>query len=206
MTHHVHLLVTARRPMVIAKVMQSVGRRYVRYINHEYRRSGTLWEGRYKASLIESETYLLNCYRYIESHPLRAAMVRGPEDYAYAESLFRTANYRPEFPVKGFEDLEAARAWAAGFVRWYNLEHRHSGIRYVSPAQRHDGADRPILAARHALYIQARERNPARWSGTTRNWSPVLAVTLNRERECVINTHVAETFKQLAACMRRQLP
>ncbi len=124
---------------------------------------------------------------------------RVSDDNAYAESLFRTAKYRPEFPAQGFSDLETARAWAAGFVRWYNVDHRHSGIRYVSPAQRHEGADGPILAARHALYTRARELNSAPWSGATRNWSPVLAVTLNPERDCVIKAHVGETFKKLAA-------
>ncbi len=114
---------------------------------------------------------------------------RVSDDNAYAESLFRTAKYRPEFPVKGFADLDAARAWAAGFVRWYNHDHRHSGIRYVSPAQRHAGEDHAILAARHALYIKAREQNPARWSRGTRDWSPIGAVTLNPERDCIIKTH-----------------
>jgi putative transposase len=71
---------------------------------------------------------------------------RVSDDNAYAELLFRTAKYRPEFPATGFDDLAQARTWAAGFVHWYNVDHRHSGIRYVSPAQRHDGADRPILA------------------------------------------------------------
>ena len=66
---------------------------------------------------------------------------RVSDDNAYAESLFRTAKYRSEFPVKGFATLDEARAWAVGFVRWYNFEHRHSGIRYVSPAQRHAGED-----------------------------------------------------------------
>ena len=93
---------------------------------------------------------------------------RVSDDNAYAESLFRTAKYRPEFPAKGFADLDDARHWAADFVHWYNHEHRHSGIRYVSPAQRHAGDDAAILAARHALYRQARERNPRRWSGDTR--------------------------------------
>ena len=97
---------------------------------------------------------------------------RVSDDNAYAESLFRTAKYRPEFPANGFADLEAARTWAAGFVHWYNVEHRHSGIQYVSPAQRHEGQDQDILAARHALYTQARALKPARWSGKTRNWSP----------------------------------
>ena len=113
---------------------------------------------------------------------------RVSDDNAFAESLFRTAKYRPEFPAKGFADLDAARAWALDFVRWYNVEHRHSGIRYVSPAQRHVGDDRAILAARHALYTKARENHPARWSGKTRNWSPISAVTLNPERDSVVST------------------
>jgi len=125
---------------------------------------------------------------------------RVSDDNAYAESLFRTAKYRPEFPAKGFADLEAARAWAAEFVRWYNDEHRHSGIRYVTPGQRHCGADHAILAARHALYLQARERNPARWSGPTRDWSPIGAVTLNPERDSVVEAHSkAELRQPLAA-------
>jgi putative transposase len=85
---------------------------------------------------------------------------RVSDDNAYAESLFRTAKYRPEFPTQGFADLDCARAWADGFVHWYNVDHRHSGIRYVSPAQRHAGSDHAILAARHALYSRARELNP----------------------------------------------
>ena len=114
---------------------------------------------------------------------------RVSDDNAYAESLFRTAKYRPEFPATGFADLDAARAWAADFVHWYNVDHRHSGIQYVSPSQRHAGDDHAILEARHALYLQAREKNPARWSGNTRNWSPIGAVTLNPERDCVIKAH-----------------
>ena len=121
---------------------------------------------------------------------------RVSDDNAYAESLFRTAKYRPEFPAKGFANLHEARAWAAGFVRWYNLEHRHSGIRYVSPAQRHAGEDHAILAARHALYTRARELNPARWSGNTRNWSPIGAVTLNPERDSIITAHSGHQDKQ----------
>jgi len=125
--------------------------------------------------------------------------LRVSDDNAYAESLFRTAKYRPEFPAKGFADLDAARTWAAGFVRWYNVDHRHSGIRYVSPAQRHAGEDRTILAARHALYIEARERNPARWSRHTRNWSPVGAVTLNPERDAMVNMTDHAAHKHLLA-------
>src|SRR5690606_27713601 len=112
---------------------------------------------------------------------------RVSDDNAYAESVFRTAKYRPEFPARGFADLEEARQWASRFVQWYNTEHRHSGIGYVTPAQRHAGEDRAVLQARHALYTQARERNPRRWSGQTRDWSPIGAVTLNPERDVVVS-------------------
>ena len=74
---------------------------------------------------------------------------------------------------KGSPILMPRGEWAARFVHWYNDEHRHSGIRYVTPAQRHAGQDRPMLAARHAVYQEARQRNPQRWSGPTRNWTPV---------------------------------
>lgn len=112
---------------------------------------------------------------------------RVSDDNAFVESLFRTAKYRPEFPARGFADLDAARAWAARFVLWYNHEHRHSGIRYVSPAQRHAGEDRAILQARHALYTEARRRHPRRWSGPQRNWSQISVVTLNPERDAAIH-------------------
>jgi len=124
---------------------------------------------------------------------------RVSDDNAYAEALFRTAKYRPEFPAKGFSDLEQARAWASAFVHWYNVEHHHSGIGYVSPAARHAGEDIAILAARHVLYTEAKARNPARWSGTTRDWSPIGAVTLNPERDAVIAAHLDGTNRQALA-------
>ena len=96
---------------------------------------------------------------------------RVSDDNAFVEALFRTAKYRPAFPLKGFSDLAVARQWAGRFVHWYNNEHRHSGIRYVTPAQRHAGHDRTLLAERHAIYQAARERNPRSWSGATRNRS-----------------------------------
>lgn len=86
---------------------------------------------------------------------------RVSDDNAFAEALFRTAKYRPEFPSTGFADLDAARHWAAAFVHWYNHEHRHSAIRYVTPAERHAGQDRALLAARHGLYEAAREQPAA---------------------------------------------
>ena len=108
---------------------------------------------------------------------------RVSDDNAFAKALFRTAKYRPEFPAKGFADLEAAPAWAVRFVQWYNHEHRHSGSRHVTPAQRHAGVHAHLLGASHALYQAARERNPRRWSRHTRNWTPVAAVTFNPERD-----------------------
>ena len=84
MTNHVHLLVTPRETDSVSLLMQSVGRRYVRYINSVYQRSGTLWEGRYKSVLIDSEGYLLTCYRYIELNPVRANMVKLPEEYTWS--------------------------------------------------------------------------------------------------------------------------
>jgi len=108
---------------------------------------------------------------------------RVSDDNAYAESVFRTAKYRPEFPAKGFAELQQARQWAADFVHWYNHVHRHSAIRYVTPAQRHSGVDRDILAARHELYVQARQANPQRWQRTTRNWSFIPEVKLNPDKD-----------------------
>lgn len=84
MTNHVHLLMTPSNAQGISKVMQSVGRRYVRYINTVYGRTGTLWEGRHKASLIESDAYLIICQKYIELNPVRAQMVQNPWDYYWS--------------------------------------------------------------------------------------------------------------------------
>ena len=118
---------------------------------------------------------------------------RVSDDNPFVEALFRTAKYRPEFPVKGFADLDAARDWARRFVTWYNNEHRHSGIGYVTPAQRHVGEDQALLAARHELYQHARASNPARWSRQTRNWTPLGAVTLNPERDSIARATQTKT-------------
>lgn len=84
MTNHVHLLITPDAIGQIASLMQALGRRYVRYVNDRYHRTGTLWEGRYKSCLVDSDTYLLHCYRYIELNPVRACMVAAPEDYRWS--------------------------------------------------------------------------------------------------------------------------
>jgi transposase InsO family protein len=100
-------------------------------------------------------------------------------DNPFSESLFRTLKYRPDYPTQPFADLAAARAWVLVFVRWYNTEHLHSAIRFVTPADRHAGRDLAVLAARHLVYARARRTNPDRWSGATRNWSPITVVELN---------------------------
>ena len=104
-------------------------------------------------------------------------------DNPYSEALFRTLKYCPAYPTQPFADDEAAARWVAAFVHWYNYEHPHSGIRFVTPEDRHVGREGAILAQRHAVYTQARERAPARWRGPTRDWSPVATVRLNPDRE-----------------------
>lgn len=95
MTNHVHLLVTPRCENSISKMMQMLGRYYVQYFNSNYQRTGTLWEGRYKACLIDSERYLLSCMRYIELNPVRAGMVSRPADYRWSSNRC-TAHGEPD--------------------------------------------------------------------------------------------------------------
>ncbi|MCU7805777.1 MAG: IS3 family transposase [Candidatus Thiodiazotropha sp. (ex Lucinoma borealis)] len=100
-------------------------------------------------------------------------------DNPYSESLFKTMKYTPAYPDRPFESVTVAREWINTFVRWYNGTHRHSGLKYVTPEQRHRGQDTALLEARSQLYLKARERHPERWSGDIRNWKPVSTVTLN---------------------------
>lgn len=108
---------------------------------------------------------------------------RVSNDNAYIESVFGTAKQRPEYPPKGFESLEEAQQWSLAFITWYNDEHRHSGIRYVTPADRHAGRDQDILARRRKVLEQAKQKNPGRWSTGIRDCNPVGAVWLNPEPE-----------------------
>lgn len=103
-------------------------------------------------------------------------------DNPYSESLFRTMKYRPEYPLKPFENLDQAQAWVDGFVFWYNTQHLHSAIRYVTPDDRHFGREQAILANRRKVYEKARDRDPDRWSNEIRNWNPVCKVWLNPEK------------------------
>ncbi len=108
---------------------------------------------------------------------------RVSDDNPYSEALFRTLKYGSEYPSGPFASLEAARQWVAGFVAWYNTEHRHSAIRFVTPEERHSGREKEILKQRQRVYEQARRRNPQRWSGATRNWHPIETVYLNPEKK-----------------------
>ncbi len=95
MTNHVHMLASPEVETSISKTLQSVGRRYVQYFNYTYKRTGTLWEGRYKATVIDSDQYLLTCMRYIELNPVRAEMVKKPNEYpwsSYAVNAEGSAN------------------------------------------------------------------------------------------------------------------
>ena len=101
------------------------------------------------------------------------------DDNPYSEALFRTLKYRPEYPSLPFASLQEARCWVQGFVQWYNTEHRHSAIRFVTPQVRHAGAESQVLTRRKEVYEEAKRRNPSRWTGATRNWSPIAQVSLN---------------------------
>jgi len=104
-------------------------------------------------------------------------------DNAYSESLFRTLKYRPEYPDKPFASLLEARDWVSGFVHWYNNEHRHSGIQFITPHERHMGKDKEILAKRTATYEAAKAEHPERWSRGIRHWKWVDEVSLNPEKK-----------------------
>ncbi len=101
------------------------------------------------------------------------------DDNAFSEALFRTLKYRPEYPSAPFESLEEAQSWVTGFVQWYNFEHCHSGIRFLTPASRHYGEEESILKKRKDVYEEARKRNPIRWTRGTRNWERISEVRLN---------------------------
>jgi transposase InsO family protein len=105
---------------------------------------------------------------------------RVSNDNPFAESLFRTCKYRPDWPSHGFKSLEEARQWVLRFTRWYNYEHKHSQLRFVTPHQRHTGQDKAILAQRQRRLECAKQANPSRWGKrNVRNCEPVGPTTLN---------------------------
>lgn len=103
-------------------------------------------------------------------------------DNPYSESAFKTLKYRPDYRLEPFEDLLQARHWVSQLVHWYNQEHRHSAISFVTPAQRHAGDDQAILQHREQVYAAARERTPLRWKRQTRNWQRITEVHLNPQK------------------------
>jgi putative transposase len=110
---------------------------------------------------------------------------RVSNDNPYSESLFKTLKYRPNYQPKGFASLEEARKWCGTFVNWYRFEHHHSGIQFLTPAQRHAGKGQEILAHRHKVYEAAKAAHPERWHGrATRDWSDITAVYLNPDKVC----------------------
>jgi putative transposase len=113
---------------------------------------------------------------------------RVSDDNAYAEALFRNGKYCALWPQRPFTSLEEAREWVLRFTRWYNHEHRHSALRFVTPAQRHRGLAPAILQQRKAVYERARQRHPRRWSRDIRNWNIEPVVWLNRQKATTATT------------------
>lgn len=111
---------------------------------------------------------------------------RVSNDNPFSESLFRTLKYCSMWPSNGFQTIETAQKWVQHFVDWYNNTHRHSQIGFVTPAQKHRGEDLLLMQNRREIYEAAKQKNPLRWSGNTRNWEAVTEVTLNPEKQAVI--------------------
>ena len=109
---------------------------------------------------------------------------RVSNDNPYSESMFKTLKYRPNYQPKGFENIEEAREWVAGFVNWYRHKHHNSGIKFLTPAERHNGKSQEVLDNRHDVYEAAKARHPERWNGrSTRNWENITEVYLNPDRK-----------------------
>jgi len=132
MTNHVHILVTPGNEFSIPLMMQDLGRKYVRYINHRYQRSGTLWEGRYKASLVDSQAYLLSCMRYIEMNPVRAGMVETPSEYRWSSYRFNASGdadqlitTHPEYETLGETTAQRQHAYRELFRSQMNDQQVH---------------------------------------------------------------------------------
>ena len=111
-------------------------------------------------------------------------------DNPFSESLFKTLKYVPAYPSKPFENLDEARQWVSQFADWYNHSHRHSGLKFVTPVQRHTGEDVMILKRRKSVYEEAKNRHPERWSGKTRNWNHEPIVELNPVNEKTQNVEL----------------
>ena len=125
MTNHVHLLITPQEASSLSKTLQMLGRYYVQYFNYRYRRTGTLWEGRYKASLIDSDAYLLTCMRYIESNPVRAGMVAYPSEYPWSSYPFNALGQSNDLVTPYIEYLQLGRTDEARQAAYRELFEHH---------------------------------------------------------------------------------
>ena len=124
---------------------------------------------------------------------------RVSNDNAYAESLFRTLKYRPNYQPKGFATLTEARQWCRRFVEWYRFEHHHSSLKFLTPAQRHNGEADNILAKRHAVYQAAKAAHPERWNNrNTRDWTLDDIVFLNPDKT-VVQEDLADDNERLSS-------
>lgn len=188
-----------------------IGQHYYLYMIEDiYSRKVVGWEVHYSeageqaAELLERSVWTEKCLKNdlvlhsdngapMKSLTMRAKMYdlgvitsrsrpRVSNDNPYSESLFRTVKYHPRWPSEGFKSLDEARLWVKEFVDWYNNEHRHSRIKFVTPSQRHEGLDIEILAKRKTLYQEKRNERPDRWSRSERNWQPIGDVELNPEQ------------------------
>lgn len=144
-------------------------------------------------SPMKGETMLATMQRLGVAHSRSRPAVSN--DNPYSEALFRTLKYRPALPLKPFADLLQARRWVTELVHWYNHEHRHSAIRFITPTQRHASMDLPLLTQRAAVYAAAREKHPQRWTGACRDWRPITEVHLNpstpKNKDSTIDLKVA---------------
>lgn len=112
------------------------------------------------------------------------------DDNPYSESLFKTLKYHPTFPLTTkFSTIANARIWCEKFSAWYNEQHLHSGLKFVTPQQRHTGEDQLIRQKRHLVYQMAKKQNPERWSGNTRDWTLPTTITLNPNKKNKLNNH-----------------
>jgi putative transposase len=125
---------------------------------------------------------------------------RVSNDNPYAESLFKTLKYRPNYQPKGFKSLEEARSWVSCFVKWYNYEHHHSSLKFLTPSQMRSGAGEKILADRHEVYEAAKALHPERWNGRdTRDWSLPDKVYLNPEKQLEVTKSLTMEFEASAS-------
>ena len=185
-----------------------IGQHYYLYMIEDiYSRKIVGWEvhdrenGDHAATLLERSVWAEKSVKsqlvlhYDNGGPMKSIMLRAKlqelgvvssysrprvsNDNPYSEALFRTVKYHPRWPSEGFASLNDTRIWVKEFVQWYNHDHRHSRIKFVTPQQRHTGEDVQLLEKRHALYSKMIKLHPERWSTTTRNWQHEPTVELN---------------------------